>query len=121
MLLLDIKDIDSEDCERLTGRGNENALEILNYCNEQDKDVWIRHVLVPQYTLDNMKLYRLARVLSWYKCIKRVELIPFHKMGEYKWEILGHDYKLKNIDPPDKEQIKKAKEIMRTYALPIQE
>ena len=84
MLLLDIKDIDKEDCEKLTGQSNTNAMAILNHCDYIGKDVWIRHVLIPEYTMNYDKLDRLARVLSWYSCIKKIELMPFHKMGEYK-------------------------------------
>lgn len=119
MLLLDIKDIDSDDCLKLTGKSNENALEILRYCEEQNKDVWIRHVLVPQYTLNDGKLNRLGAELQKYSCIKRVELIPFHKMGEYKWELLGHEYQLHSINPPTAEEIQNAKEILKKYALPL--
>lgn len=119
MLLLDIKDIDPEDCRRLTGHTNESALAILNYCDFINRDIWIRHVLVPGYTLDNFKLYRLARVLSWYSCVKKVELIPFHKMGEFKWEELGIEYKLSNIPALTQEDIVHAKEIMEQYDLPM--
>lgn len=119
MLLLDIKDIDSEDCLKLTGKTNENALRILSYCNEQKKDVWIRHVLVPTLTLKEEKLKRLGAELKKYDCIKRVELIPFHKMGEYKWELLNYDYKLSDVEPPTISEIENAKEILRKYALPL--
>lgn len=119
MLLLDIKDIDKDDCERLTGQSNENALDILNYCDYVERDVWIRHVLVPGYTLNNFKLYRLARVLSWYNCIKKVELIPFHKLGEFKWEYLGLEYKLANIPALTPDDIAYARGIMEQYALPL--
>lgn len=119
MLLLDIKDIDKEGCVKLTGQSNENALDILNYCDYKGKDVWIRHVLVPGYTLDTYKLIRLARVLSWYSCIRKVEMIPFHKMGEYKWDYVDKAYQLKNTPAPAPEQVEQAKEIMRKYALPV--
>lgn len=119
MILLDIKDIDSEDCIRLTGQSNKNALAILNYCDYIGKDVWIRHVLVPQYTMDNFKLYRLARVLSWYSCIKKVEIIPFHKMGEYKWDYIKEDYQLKSVPPATAEDVERAKAIMKQYDLPL--
>ncbi|MEG0691780.1 MAG: pyruvate formate-lyase-activating protein [Oscillospiraceae bacterium] len=119
MILLDIKDIDKEDCIKLTGQPNTNALAILNYCDYIGKDVWIRHVLVPQYTMDTFKLYRLARVLSWYNCIKKVEIIPFHKMGEYKWDYIKEEYKLKDIPPASVTDVEQAKEIMTQYGLPL--
>lgn len=59
MLLLDIKDIDSADCEILTGMSNVNAIATLNFC-EIGRDVWIRHVLLPEYTLNDDKLKRLG-------------------------------------------------------------
>ncbi len=100
MILLDIKDIDSDDCITLTGQSNKNALAILNYC-------------------DDLKLYRMARVLSWYSCIKKIEIIPFHKMGEYKWDYINEKYQLKNVPPATPEDVEHAKEIMRKYALPL--
>lgn len=119
MLLLDIKDIDKDGCKALTGQSNSNAMDILNYCDYLEKDVWIRHVVVPSYTLDKTKLDRLGRVLSWYSCIKKVELMPFHKMGEYKWEYIDTPYQLTNIESPTNEDMKMAKEIMQYYGLPL--
>ena len=119
MILLDIKDIDADDCVKLTGQSNTNALAILNYCDYIGKDVWIRHVLVPEYTMETTKLLRLAHVLSWYSCIKKVELIPFHKMGEYKWDYIDEDYKLTNIPSASSADVNQAKEIMKQHGLPI--
>lgn len=117
MLLLDIKDIDKEDSVLLTGQTNENAFDILNYCEYTQKEVWIRHVLIPGYTLKEEKLHRLGKILSWYHCIKKVECNPFHKMGEYKWDFVKEDYQLKNVQPPTAKQVEDAKEILRKYAL----
>lgn len=115
MLLLDIKDIISDDCEELTGMTNENALKTLHHCEEIGKDVWIRHVLLPHYTMKDDKLKMLAEFLGKYKCIKRVDLLPYHTMGLYKWETLGIDSKIKGIDPPSEEQIQHTKSIFREY------
>lgn len=119
MLLLDIKDIDKADCLKLTGQSNGNAMAILNHCDYLEKDVWIRHVLIPDYTLKDEKLERLAKVLAWYHCIKKIELIPFHKMGEYKWEYIDTPYQLGHIEAATPEEVEHAKEIMRKYELPV--
>lgn len=119
MLLLDIKDIDKEDCKILTGQSNSNAMDTLNHCDYIGKDVWIRHVLIPGYTLKKDKLDRLGRVLSWYSCIKKVELIPFHKMGEYKWEYINTPYQLSEVETPTDEEMNMVKEIMNHYGLPL--
>lgn len=119
MILLDIKDIDEQDCIDLTGKTNKNAFELLDYCETQNKPVWIRHVLVPNYTLKEDKLNRLARKLSEYDCIQKVELLPFHKMGEYKWKELDLEYELSETPLPTSQQIKMAVEIFKNKNIKI--
>lgn len=120
LLLLDIKDIDSSDCQMLTGQDNSNALALLSFCQKINKPVWIRQVLLPKYTLNDEKLHRLGSLLSSFSCIEKVELLPFHKMGEYKWDILGERYELTELSPPTPEEIVYAKEIVKSYALSIE-
>lgn len=105
MLLLDIKDIDTEDCARLTGFGNENALATLGYCEKIAKPVWIRHVLLPGYTLNAEKLTRLRDYLARFTCVEKTELLPYHTMGRYKWDELGLDYALDGVEPPSDEEL----------------
>lgn len=119
MLLLDIKDYDDEDCIKLTGKSNQNAFDILNYCEEINKRIWIRHVCVPEYTLIDTKLENLAKFLSNYRCIEKVELIPFHQMGIYKWDFVDADYKLGDIEVPTNDIMNKAKEIFTKYGLKV--
>jgi pyruvate formate lyase activating enzyme len=119
MLLLDIKALDPVLCKELTGKSNENALEILDYCEKIGKPIWIRHVMVPGYTLEKKSLEDLADYLTAFTCIKKIELLPFHKMGEYKWEQLGKEYSLTNTPEPTREEIKMANEIFRQRKLPI--
>lgn len=119
MLLLDIKDIDPDGCRELTGRDNQNALSILRYCEEVGKSVWIRHVMVPGLTLQTDKLKRLAARLKGYRCIKKVELLPFHKMGEYKWEELHIPYSLTDTPEPTKDEVEAAKAIFLQNGLPL--
>ncbi|MBR5496284.1 MAG: pyruvate formate lyase-activating protein [Oscillospiraceae bacterium] len=107
MLLLDIKSLDEDVCIDLTGLSNKNALEILDYCEKVQKPIWIRHVVVDGYTNDEEKITRLADFLNAYKCVKKVELLPFHKMGEFKWNDLGLDYKLADTQPPDMVDVKR--------------
>jgi len=117
LLMLDIKAADSEKCKALTGQGNENAFAFLDFCDWYKKAVWIRHVLVPGETLVDDDLKALAERLKAYDCIERVELLPFHKMGEYKWKELGFNYKLSEVSEPDEEDVKRAREIFSSYGL----
>lgn len=117
MLLLDIKDIDPDDAQELTGMTNRNAIATLDYCEKVAKTVWVRHVVVPGYTLDFEKLERLAAFLSQYTCVEKVELLPFHKMGEYKWQVLGEDYKLFDTQEPAEEEMARVKGIFRAKGI----
>jgi pyruvate formate lyase activating enzyme len=119
MLLLDIKDIDDAGCIELTGMSNSNALKTLALCEEINKDVWIRHVLLPQYTLDNNKLHRLGKFLAEFSCIKKIELLPYHTMGLFKWDKLGIPSKIRHLQPPTKEEIEEATSILKSYSLPF--
>ena len=119
LLLLDIKALDEKLCKEMTGHSNRNPLAILDYREQINKPVWIRHVLVPGYTLDKDKLTNLAQYLSKYKCIERIELLPFHKMGEYKWEQLNLPYKLYDTPAPTRDEIDMAVSIMKKYNLPV--
>lgn len=115
LILLDIKAFDNDTAVKLTGQGNENAFRILDYREQQKKPVWIRHVLIAGYTLDATQLTNLAVFLSKYSCVEKVELLPFHKMGEYKWKSLGQTYELLDLPEPAKDEITMAKEIFKRY------
>lgn len=117
MLLLDMKAADEALFRRITGRSMDNTLEILEHCEDTGKRVWIRHVLVPGLTLEETQLHALGRLLRRYGCIERVELLPFHKMGEYKWEALGAPYTLGETPSPPVEAVDRAREILRGYGL----
>ena len=119
MLLLDMKDIDTDGAKELTGMGNENAKAILEYCQEHGKQVWLLHVVVPGYTLDRDKLERLADFAKAYSCIEKVELLPFHKMGEYKWKELREPYSLGDTQEPTKEEMTWVKEIFTSRGLQL--
>lgn len=108
MLLLDIKALDTEDCRKLTGQGNENTLATLDYCEKTGKRVWIRHVIVPGLTLDMDKLKKLATFLKPFKCVERTELLPFNKLGEFKWKALNIPYALADTPSPTDTQIAEA-------------
>ena len=112
LILLDIKALDNNLCKNLTGFGNENELATLDYCEEIGRDVWIRHVLVPNYTLEENRLKELAKFLQKYKCIKRIDLLPFHKMGGFKWQELGLTDELANINEPAETEIQMAENII---------
>lgn len=120
LIMLDIKAINPEVCLRLTGRDNSNAFSLLDYCEKVHKPVWIRHVLVRGYTLDEQQLHTLGERLTKYTCVERVEILPFHKLGELKWEKCGVPYKLGDVEATTKEEADWAREIIRGYGFTVQ-
>lgn len=121
MLLLDIKGLEDELNKKITGSSNYNTLKTLEYCEQIGKPVWIRQVIVPGYTLDDKYLENLAKYLKNFKCVKNIDLIPFHKMGEYKWKTLNLDYKLYKTKQPTQQEMQRARQIFKNYNLPILE
>lgn len=114
LVLLDIKHIDNERHKELTGHPNTNILELANYLSDIKKAVWIRHVLVPQRNDEDDYLKRLDTFISTLTNVKRVEVLPYHTLGAYKWKELGMKYPLEGIDPPTKERIENANKLLHT-------
>ena len=112
MLLLDIKSIDPDMSRNITGNPDtlKNEKEILEYCEAQHKPVWIRHVVVPGLTLDETQLRALGDYLRVFECVKRIEPLPFHKLGEHKW--LPGLYTLTDTEPPTAEQMAEASRLL---------
>ena len=112
LVLLDIKHIDDEKAKNLTGLSNKNNLDFARFLDEINKPMWIRQVLIPGYTDDIEDLKNLKSFISSLSNVKKVEILPYHKLGEFKWEKLGEEYPLKTVEPPTTEQIEKVKAIL---------
>ncbi|MDY3828535.1 MAG: pyruvate formate-lyase-activating protein [Clostridium sp.] len=113
LFMLDIKHIDDECHKKLTGCSNKNILDMANYLSDNNKDMWIRHVLVPGITDSKEQLTNLKEFISTLNSVKKVEILPYHTLGVFKWEELGIPYGLENVNPPSKEQIEEAKRILQ--------
>ncbi|SDB59795.1 pyruvate formate-lyase-activating protein [Butyrivibrio sp. INlla16] len=113
LLLVDIKHIDNEEHIKLTGKSNENILECLRYLSETGKPVWIRHVLVPGITDNDEYLKRTREFLDTLTNVKRVDVLPYHSLGQYKWEELGIPYQLEGVEAPSPDRVENAVRILR--------
>lgn len=112
-VLLDIKHIDDDEHHKLTRHSNANILDCARYLSEIDKPVWIRHVLIPGITDKDEYLVRLRDFLSTLHNIERIEVLPYHTLGVYKYEKLGIDYPLKDVQPPAAERVANANDILQ--------
>ena len=112
LVLLDIKHINNEKCINLTGFPNINNLDFAKYLSNINKKVWIRQVIVPGYTDDKYDLYELKKFIESLNNVEKVELLPYHNMGKYKWEKLGEKHPLENVPSPTIDEIEKIKNIL---------
>jgi len=119
LVLLDIKVIDKEIYKKLTGVELESTLNFAKYLEEIGKPVWIRHVIVPGITDDDILLEKLAQYISSMKNLEKVELLPYHRLGEFKYKELGINYPLKGIQELSKERLDNAISIFKKCNLPL--
>ena len=114
LVMLDIKHIDDEQHKILTGQTNKNILDMARYLSDTGKPVWIRHVLVPERSDKDEYLHRLHDFIETLDNVEKVEVLPYHTLGVYKWKELGIPYQLEGIDPPSKERVENANRILET-------
>jgi len=119
LVLLDIKSFDPKIYQQVTSVSIEPTLNFAKYLAQINKPTWIRFVLVPNLTDPEDNVIGLAQFVASLKNVERVEVLPFHKMGEYKWEQLGFDYQLKNTQPPTPELMEKVINIFKSYGLDV--
>ena len=110
LLLLDLKEINPARHKDLTGFDNSNIIEMAKYISEINKPVWIRHVLVHEHSDFDEDLDALGDFIDTLSNVDRVEILPYHTLGKFKWENLGIPYTLESIYPPSAERIENAKQ-----------
>ncbi len=111
-VMLDIKHIDDAEHIKLTGRTNKNILEFAEYLSEKSLALWIRHVVVYGITYNEEYLGRLGYFIGGLKNLKALDVLPYHNMGEVKYQSLNIPYPLKGTEPTSKEDAKHAREVI---------
>lgn len=117
LVLLDVKSFDPTTYLKVTGVNIKPTLAIAHYLAQIRKPVWIRFVLVPGLTDDPQNIAELADFLATLTNVEKVDVLPFHKLGEYKWKQLGYEYLLEDTPTPTLEQVNTALEIFRSRNL----
>lgn len=112
LVMLDLKDVNPEKHRALTGQPNDNILAMARWLSDHGKAMWIRHVLVPGLTDDEEDLRHTADFIRSLKTVKRVENLPYHSLGEVKYENLGIPYTLHGVPAPTAEEKARADELL---------
>lgn len=112
LFLLDIKCINDEICKDLVGVSNKKELDFARFLSDIKKPMWIRQVLVPGITDKKEDLLKLKEFIYSLNSVEKVEILPYHDLGRFKWESLGFTYPLSDIKPATNEDVAKAKKIL---------
>ncbi len=115
LVLLDVKEINPQRHERLTGRSNEQTLRTADWLEANGRPFWLRYVLVPGVSDFEEDLHALGQRFGGFRQIERVELLPYHTLGVHKYEALHWDYQLKDVKENTPEQLEHAAALLREY------
>jgi pyruvate formate lyase activating enzyme len=119
LVLLDIKSWDPERHRRLTGQEVGPVLDFARRLSAQKRPIWLRFVLVPGLTDDAKDISQIARFAAGLGNVERVDVLPFHQMGRFKWKELKLDYSLENTSPPTSDAVEGVCALFRTAGLRV--
>lgn len=114
LVMLDIKHINEEEHIKLTGQSNTQILLFAQYLEKNNVPLWIRHVVVPTLTYNRKYLQQLGYFIGGLSNIKALDVLPYHSLGKAKYESMGLDYPLKDIEDMDKQELLTAKSMILT-------
>ena len=117
LVLLDLKTWDPERHRRLTGMDVGPTLEFARRLGARRRPIWLRYVLVPGLTDDPEDMAKTASFAAGLGSVERVDVLPFHQMGKYKWTQLGMTYTLQDVEPPAAEKVEAACNVFRAAGL----
>jgi len=117
LVLLDIKAWDATKHMTLTAKDNGPTLDFARRLAQRKRPMWVRYVLVPGWTDDANDIAQIAAFAAGLGNVERVDVLPFHQMGRYKWERLGMKYTLNDVRPPAPDLVKRVVEQFRAEGL----
>ena len=113
LVILDVKAIVPEKYKALTGQAIDKYNKFLETCQEKDKKLWLRQVIVPGYNDTKEDVLKLKAYIKNIKNVEKVELLPYHSMAKEKYKNLGIKYRLDDVVDMDKEKCKQLEKILR--------
>ena len=114
-VLPDIKWITPEMHKKITWTSNMTSLDFIRYIDEQWMSYWIRYVVVPWLTDNEVDIKKLWEFIQTLKNFQKINLLPYHTMAIEKWEQLWWDYPLKWIPAANNHDIEKVKNLLKNY------
>ncbi len=120
LFLLDIKSVNANMHQIITGESNVNTMAFAEYLAAIGKPVWMRYVIVPRLNDRAQCLDKLAQWAAEKGNIEKVELLPFHKMGEWKWKEYELPYRLSETWEPSAAEVEAFAAVFRKHGLNVE-
>lgn len=120
LIMLDVKHINKDWHIKLTKQPNNTVLKNANYREKTGKEMWLRYVLVPGWTDQEEYLEEWAKYFSKFKSVSKVQILPYHHLGIYKYKELGLDYMLDGVREANQEDAKRAKKIFKKHLVHVE-
>ncbi len=116
LVMLDIKSMTENGYQKITGQKNkETTFNVSTHREKSGKPMWLRYVLIPEFTDSPEQLRLMGNYFKDYKTIQKLEIQPYHKLGVHKWEALGWNYQLKDARENTEEELQAAYHILKPY------
>lgn len=115
LVMLDIKQMQDHIHQDLIGVSNKRTLDFARYLQKLNINTWIRYVVVPGYTDDDLSIQLLGEFIHGMENVEKIELLPYHRLGVHKWEAMGEEYPLAELNPPTKESMEHIVELLSRY------
>lgn len=113
LVILDVKELDSEKYKNLTGQKIDKFSKFLKFCQDQNKKLWLRQVIVPNFNDNEESVKKLNEFADSLINVEKVELLPYHTMAIEKYENLKIDYRLKGVPAMDKKKCQKLSKLIK--------
>ena len=113
LVVLDVKAIDADQYKDLVGPSNVNFCKFVKLCQEKNKKMWLRQVVVPNYNDTKESVEQLKEFAKTLKNVDKIELLPYHTMAVKKYQQLGIVYRLQGVADMDKEKCKQLEQFLK--------
>lgn len=119
LVMLDLKQMSNNSHIALTKVSNKYAIKFALHLHKIQQPTWIRYVIVPTYSDDLGSAALLAQFIRHMENVERLELLPYHELGTYKWEQFGEAYELSHISPPTKGSMESIANLFKAYKINV--
>ncbi len=119
LYLMDIKQIDDKKHQLFTGQSNQRILENAKKITDSGQKLIVRVPVIPTFNDKPEEIYEIAQFARTLKGVEEIDLLPYHRLGQDKYEGIGRTYTLSHLEPPSNETMEALREVALTSGLRV--